>query len=115
MKRLFLFLLATSLFLIGGQSASAEVTVPYTVDEKSQVLFGDSTVVSGYEGMQNYTQNYVNNYLHVTFTYTHHGCCFASYPPSFYVTNIDPRATTTAVVRDLYPVYQLSSHHGCCG
>lgn len=108
MKRLFLLIVATGVFLISRQFVYAEITVPYTVDEKVQVLFGDSTAVSDYEGLQNYVQNYVNNYLHITFTYTHHGCCTASYPPSLYVTDRDPRATTTQAVKDSYSVYTLS-------
>ncbi|MDO8565513.1 MAG: alpha/beta fold hydrolase [bacterium] len=106
MKRL--FLLATILFLSGCSLVQAEITNPYTVDEKVQVMFGDSTAVASYEGLQNYVTNYVNNYLHITFTYTHHRMAFASYPPLLYITEFDPRATTTPNVRNQQVIYQLA-------
>src|SRR3989344_9156836 len=102
MKRL--FLLAPVLFLVNVNSAFAEITNPYTLDEKSQALFADSTEViatstSGqvttYHGLENYVTNYINNYLHITFTYTHADNFFASYPPLIYVTDINPVSTST--------------------
>ncbi len=86
----------------------AEITYPYVVDEKSQVLFGDSgLLVDDKLGLEAYTQDYVNGYLHITFTYTHHVGNFASYSPNLYVTTIDPRTTPSSAVRSLtapYPV-----------
>lgn len=83
MKRL--FIVAIILFLSNFHIVSAEITNPYTIDEKSQVMFGDSTGItyasSMYQGLENYAHEYVNDYLHLTFTYTHVGCCTASYPP----------------------------------
>src|SRR3989344_1090043 len=89
----------------------AGITSPYTVDESNinQVLFGDSTTVSGRNGLENYMTEYVGGYLHITFTYTHHGCCVADSPPKLYVTNVDPRTTTTLTERDRFFVYQLSA------
>jgi pimeloyl-ACP methyl ester carboxylesterase len=107
MKRL--FLLATLALLLAPNFLLAEIASPYVLDEKSQVLFGDSTLVDGYEGLQNYSYDYVNSYLHINFTYTHHGCCFASYPPRFYITSQDPTATTILAVRDQRSVYELQS------
>lgn len=106
------FLLASILFLATTQFASAVITNPYTLDEKAQVVFGDSVQIvatSTYYGLENYTHDYVGNYLHITFTYTHHRCCYASYPPLFYVTAHDPRSTTTPLIRDQQAIYQLQA------
>lgn len=107
MKRL--LYLAIIILLFTPYSAFAEITSPYTVDEKLRVLFGDSTEVDGHHGLENYSYDYVEGYLHINFSYTHHGCCTASYPPVLYVTDRDPRATTTAVVRDRTYVYPLNT------
>lgn len=111
MKKVFtLFLpLLLSIFFVGAKSASAAILNPYVVDEKPRVLFGDSIPVGTYYGLENYVQDYIGGYAHIGFTYTHHRCCFASYPPSLYVTAYDPRATTTPVVKDLYAAYHLPS------
>lgn len=107
MKRL--FLLALIVFLYSNQYVFAAITIPYTVDEKSQVIFGDSGFpVDNNLGLENYAANYLDDYLHITFTFTHHGSSFASYPPRLYVTNKDPRATTTAEIRWSSNVYELS-------
>jgi len=95
------------IFLFGVEHVSAVVTNPYTVDEKSQVLFGDSTPVLTYFGLENYIQDYFGEYAHITFTYTHGRCCFASYPPSLYITASDPRATTTPTVKLFQTAYLL--------
>ena len=93
--------------------ASAFIDHPYVVDEKPQVLFGDSIEVDGHYGLENYTQDYVGGFAHFTFTYTHHQCCFASYPPLAYITNIDPRSTTTpAVQKWAYYPYNIPSFSG---
>ncbi|MBI2086683.1 MAG: alpha/beta hydrolase [Candidatus Zambryskibacteria bacterium] len=114
MKKFFSIFLLAFYFLL-FTTASATITNPYTVDEKSQVLFGDSitiTATSTYNGLESYTTNYVNNYLHITFTYTHlaHGafCCFASYPPRLYITGTDPTATTTPEIKLSKDVYLLA-------
>ncbi len=107
MRRLFFCVISCTLMFICDGVAWAEITVPYTVDEKPQVIFGDSIYVDTYRGLENYTHNYVGGYLHVTFTYTHHPCCFAQSGAGFYVTDRDPRATTTQIVKDFYPVYTL--------
>ena len=88
-------------------SASAALLNPYVVDEKPQVKFGDSTYVSTYFGLENYIQDYVGGYAHITFTYTHSRCCFAGHPPRLYVTGVDPRSTTTPNVKSLQDVYTL--------
>jgi pimeloyl-ACP methyl ester carboxylesterase len=93
----------------------AEIATPYVVDLKPQVLFGDSTTVTSasttYQGLENYTHEYVGSYLHLTFTYTHAAidtsCCVASYPPKLYVTDTDPQSTTTPAVKSLQDIYLL--------
>ena len=99
--------LALCLLSFGSQKASAEITTPYTVDEKPQALFGDSTGVPGHLGLENYTADYVGSNLHITFTYTHSRCCFASYPPRLYITALDPRSTTTPDIKLVPEVYSL--------
>ncbi len=89
------FLGVLCLFLC--KSAYAEVSKPYFVDEKPQVLFGDSVEVEGYQGLENYTTNYINDYLHISFTYTHTSSSWASYPPYLYISDIDPRIATTTL------------------
>ncbi len=108
MKRL--LPLAIFLFLITSQYTLAEITSPYTLDEKTQVLFGDSALISAtstYQGLENYTHEYVGNYLHITFTYTHSRLSFSDYPPRLYITTSDPRATTSPIVKDQQIIYQL--------
>ncbi len=110
MSRRWLVLVAIFL-LLGPFSALAEISSPYVVDEKSQVLFGDSVEIvatSTYKGLENYTTDYVGNYLHITFSYTHHGCCTANYPPVLYVTNVDPTATTSKTIRENARIFALS-------
>ena len=107
MKIWLLLSLIFAFFLISIGQASAEITSPYTVDEKDQVMFADSTAVSGHEGLENYINDYVDGFLHFTFTYTHHSCCFSDYPPRVYVTALDPRTTATPTVRKNTIAYQL--------
>ncbi|MDO8565242.1 MAG: hypothetical protein Q7R67_01285 [bacterium] len=99
--------LIIAFFLISTGHASAEITSPYTVDEKNQVMFADSTAVSGHEGLENYTNDYVGGFLHFTFTYTHHSGYFSDHPPRVYVTALDPRTTATPTVRTNTIAYQL--------
>ncbi len=87
--------------------AFAAIENPYVVDEKPQVIFGDSVPVLTYFGLENYTQDYVGGYAHITFTYTHHSCCFASFPPKIYVTNTDPSATSTSIIKANEPLFTL--------
>lgn len=107
MKRL--LCLAITLFLSTYSFSFAEITRPYTLDEKPQVLFGDTAELGSYKGLENYAYNYINNYLHLTFTLTHTQCCFASYPPKLYVTSIDPTSTSTNVAIDQPDVFALRS------
>jgi hypothetical protein len=105
-------LIAILLLLFSGV-AYGLITNPYTVDEKSRVSFGDSTAVSGYEGLENYLYEYVGGYLHITFTYTHHNCCFSSYPPEVYITAENPTTTATPTVRSSLVAFQLlAGTHG---
>ena len=83
------------------------ITYPYTIDEKEQVIFGDSTQVGEYKGLENYTYDYVGGYLHIAFTLSHHQCCTAAYPPSLYITNIDPTSTTTILTREDAYIFSL--------
>ncbi|MSR87719.1 MAG: hypothetical protein EXS69_00940 [Candidatus Zambryskibacteria bacterium] len=112
-KVLFISIVCSVLFLGVANDAFAEITSSYTVDEKSQVMFGDSTVVSGHEGLENYTHEYVDSYLHLTFTYTHHTITFSSFPPLLYITALDPTTTSSPTVRTTNVIYQLlSGTHG---
>jgi hypothetical protein len=98
------------------QFVSADITSPYVLDEKPQVLFGDSAEIAAtstdgnpvtYKGLENYAHDYVNNYLHLTFTYTHDRGSFSSYPPRLYITAEDSISTTSPAVRDEQAVYEL--------
>ncbi len=108
MKRL--YFIAIFLFLSYTNQVRAEITIPYILDDKPQILFGDSTLISAtstYQGLENYAPSYVGNYLHITFTYTHVRFAFSDYPPRLYITSEDPRATTTPGEKDRSVVYQL--------
>lgn len=114
------------LFIFAPIFIRAEITHPYTLDEKPQVLFGDSieiqvpnednTATTTYKGLENYVQDYVNGYAHFSFSYTHisYGidCCYAAYPPLVYVTDVDPRATTTPTERTFASAYTLTPKWG---
>ncbi len=101
-------LLSIILFVIPIFTKAA-ITYPYTVDEKPQVIFGDSAQVETYLGLENYTQDYIDGYAHFTFTYTHDICCFASFPPLVYLTNVDPRTTISPIERSSFPAFDLHS------
>ena len=111
--------IAILFFFLSAYDAKAEITHPYTIDEKPKVLFGDTVVVSTstlvFEGLENYTQNYVNGFAHFTFTYTHHSCCYASYPPRIYITNVDPRSTGTPIEKSTSVAYALTPFWGGFG
>src|SRR3989344_9204238 len=117
MRKVFLIFFLASCYLLPN-AVLAEIKVPYVVDEitleKPRILFGDSVATSTYNGLENYTADYVGGFLHITFTYTHFGqgtCCSATNPPRLYVTNVDPRATSTPSVRlsaEIYPLIQAS-------
>ncbi len=83
----FLFIFSFSIY----NSVKAEVTTPlYTVDYKSQVIFGDSVTVGSYKGLENYTADYALGYLHIKYTTTHYNGNSAMYPPFLYVRSGDP-------------------------
>lgn len=88
-------------------SASAAILNPYVVDEKPQVIFGDSVPILTYFGFENYVQDYVGEYAHITFSYTHHSCCFTTMSPRLYVTNVDPRSTSSPIVKFNQDVFSL--------
>ena len=94
--------------------ASAEITSPYTIDEKEPVMFGDSEVFTfdskQYIGLQNFKQEYINGYARFSFSYTHSGCCFASFPPRIYMTDQDPRISTSTTVKYDQEIYSLKSY-----
>jgi hypothetical protein len=112
MKKLYIL----TLFFLLPINAHAELTHPYSLDIKPQVLFGDSVSITDatttYKGLENYHQDYVAGFAHFTFTYTHSFCCFAGYPPLVYVTDVDPRTTFTPVQKILYPAYNIPSFSG---
>ena len=106
-------LLGLSILLLPS-FASAEITSPYIVDEKEIVMFGDSEVFTfdskQYVGLQNFKQEYVNGYARFSFSYTHSGCCFASFPPRIYMTDQDPRISTSTTVKYDQEIYSLKSY-----
>src|SRR3989344_3974670 len=119
MKKFFLIFFLTTYYLL-PTSTQAAITFPYTIDEKAQVLFGDSTEITAtstsgeavtYHGLENYADDYVGSYLHITFTYTHASvgasCCDASYPPRLYVTNINLATTTVIQTVSNTEIYKL--------
>lgn len=113
MKRALGVLLVLMLVFVSVGWARAEITSPYTIDEKARVYFADMTAVSGYEGLENYNYEYVGGYLHITFTTTHHNCCFSSYPPLLYITALNPTSTTTPTVRATDTIFHLlAGTHG---
>ncbi|OHB09372.1 MAG: hypothetical protein A3H52_03265 [Candidatus Zambryskibacteria bacterium RIFCSPLOWO2_02_FULL_39_26] len=96
---------AVYLFLFSFNITHAEVTQPYTVDEKPQVLFADSVATSTYLGLENYTQDYVGDYAHIKFTYTHRDCCYSVYPPIIHVSSLDPRLNLNPYFANLKSAY----------
>lgn len=95
-RRIFLVVPLVTL-LFSFNFVSAEITRPYSADEKPQILFGDSvdiqvSTTTTYLGLENYGYKYVNGYLNITFTYTHAQGAYASYPPILYITGTDPRS-----------------------
>jgi len=107
MNKLPFILLATLLPI----PLSAAILNPYVVEEKPQVLFGDSASIPPFLGLENYNFEYVDGYAHITFTYTHSKCCYANFPPLLYITNVDPRATTTPVVRTTHWLLHLDTSY----
>src|SRR5690348_13398097 len=84
-----LFFLCTSAATL--RTLHAELRNPYVVETNSPQYFGDSQLVDGHYGLENYATSYENGYLHIFFTTTHDHCCFASYPPKLLIANKDPR------------------------
>ncbi|HOW56920.1 MAG TPA: hypothetical protein PKZ12_02880, partial [Smithellaceae bacterium] len=60
-----------------------------TLDEKPQVLFGNSSPFMGYLGFENYDYEYVNGWLHITGTIAQNPCCYASYPVQWRIMDKD--------------------------
>lgn len=94
-------LLSAVLFFVAiftlTNKAQAEITTPlYTVDYKSQVLFGDSITVGDYLGLENYFTEYVGGYLRMTFTLSHASGFYASYPTLLYIRSGDPSLQSTS-------------------
>ena len=85
---LFLILVSFLFFLCGN--VGAEVNNPYVVDYKSRVTFGDSSEVDGYKGLENYQAQYIDEYLHLSYTITHGQQSWASFPPYLYFFGDDP-------------------------
>lgn len=86
---------------------SAAILSPYIVDEKPRVITSDSIIVGNYYGLENYKADYVGGYAHISFTYTHDSCCFSSNSPRIYITNVDPRSTSTPIVRYSKEIFWL--------
>ena len=102
-RKFFILVLFLSIYFWTTSKAFAEITYPYTLDEKPQVIFGDSaeiatstidqTASTTYQGLENYKQDYLNGFVRFSFTYTHDRGSYASYPPIAYITGEDPRET----------------------
>ncbi|MEK7461516.1 MAG: hypothetical protein AAB586_00365 [Patescibacteria group bacterium] len=107
MKKIFTVLFICLLTLNEANTAFAAILNPYVVDDKLPRLFGDSALLPDHYGLENYAVDYVNGYIHISFTYTHASCCFAGYPPQLYITNVDPRATSTPVIKSSATIYTL--------
>ena len=60
-----------------------------TIDEKPQVLFGDSSEAMGYLGFENYNYEYIDGWLHITGTIAQNPCCYASYPVQWRIMDKD--------------------------
>lgn len=94
--------------------ASAEITTPYTVDFKPRVILGDSDIITSpdhtYYGLENYKQEYVNGYARFYFSYTHSGGSYSSYPPRIYITDGDPRVSTTTQVKYDQEIHTLKTY-----
>jgi hypothetical protein len=101
----FLFLILLGGFWIQSTNiVNSAITTPlYTVDYKSQVIFGDSITVGGYYGLENYVAEYVGGYLRITYTTTHKTGTYANYPPILYVRSDDPSqfSNTTSLYQGL--------------
>ncbi len=108
MKKFLLLLFILNIFVF-PKSIYAFISKPYTLDIKDMVIFGDTRTVDGHRGLQNYTQNYVNGFAHFTFTYTHERNYSSNYPPSAYITNVDPMSTSTPIEKMLHPVVDAPS------
>ncbi len=93
MKRV-VFLVYTFLLLSLPTFASAAISIPYVVDYKDQVTFGDAAEISyqaqTYLGLENYSQKYVGGFANLSYTYTHHACCYDNFYPLLYITQFDP-------------------------
>ncbi len=96
--------------LLHPSVTEAAILDPYVLDEKDQVLFGDSFPVGEFNGLENYTYKYVDEYLQISFTYTHHSCCFASYPPNLYITATDPRNTSQPNIKSNNTIFLLNGN-----
>ncbi|MBI3798168.1 MAG: peptidoglycan DD-metalloendopeptidase family protein [Deltaproteobacteria bacterium] len=83
--------------------ANAELRNPYVVETNVPQYFGDSQIVDGHYGLENYSATYVGGYLHIYFTTTHDHCCFAAYPPKLLVNQGDPRNGIAAIYQGLRP------------
>ena len=60
-----------------------------TLDEKPQVLFGNTSPFMGYYGFENYDYEYINGWLHITGTISQNPCCYASYPVQWRIMDKD--------------------------
>lgn len=111
MNKRLVFAAFLGVFFLPFSIARADIKYPYVVDEKPQVVFGDSALVDGHQGLENYTVDYVGGYLHITYTYTHGSCCYAGFPPALYVTDVDPRTITNPLVKALLTPLMLYPWH----
>ena len=109
-----IIILVGLLFIVFTKNTNASIQIPYIVEERERATGSDSVeIVLGdktYFGLENYLYEYVNNYLRITFTYTHLRCCYDSFPPKIYITDVDPRNTSTPNVRSSLVTYNISGY-----
>ena len=78
-------------FVLLTPAALAALQNPYVEEPNVPMYFGDSIEIDGHFGLENYAVDYVNGFLRIQYTTTHHNCCWANYPPEILITAGDPR------------------------
>jgi pimeloyl-ACP methyl ester carboxylesterase len=82
--------------------------LPYVIDEKPRILFGDSggEPIDAHLGLENYTHEYIDGYLKISFTYSRYYNNYAGYPPALYVTHRNPIESPQVFIKSFdYPYF----------
>lgn len=114
MNYLYKLLIILIVFTVFSHKISAEIKIPYEADENPRVLFDDS-IDLGHYGLENYTADYVNGYLHISYTYSHGPSTAGEYAPLLYITRSDPRATLLPEVIKKLAIFSLPAFGGGLG